>query len=428
MTGNDPNILKSEEVQEILEQMPHRIIRWGMSAIFFILLGLLGLSWLIRYPDVISSHILITTNNPPQKLISQTSGRIEELLVKDGEMVQMGAPLAIVENSANFSDVFILKSITDTISIDRSQFPFDKFRSANFGDIEEAYHLFQKECQAKHLNTELKPFSVELSSNDYERGQLRERLELLRSQIKISESENVIEKNELERHENLYRKGVISLQEIEKQRLLFFQSQRAYKNLLNSYSELLSSENIISSNSKKTKIEEQSSAINLDMSETQAFYRLQKAIKDWELKYVFRSSIGGKITFLNIWSKNQTINLGEHLFAVIPTAENGLVGKAKVSMQNSGKIKVGQKVNIRLDSYPDSEFGVVEGKIKNISQIPNKEDQLLINVIFPKQLHTTYQKEIAFHQEMSGSADIITDDLRLIDRFLFKIKKVVYNN
>ena len=40
-----------------------------------------------------------------------------------------------------------------------------------------------------------------------------------------------------------------------------------------------------------------------------------------------------------------------------------------------------------------------------------------------KYIITSYNKEIAFKQEMIGSEEIITEDLRLIERFLISLKR-----
>ena len=156
----------------------------------------------------------------------------------------------------------------------------------------------------------------------------------------------------------------------------------------------------------------------------QAFYQLKKAIKDWDLNYVLRSSIDGKVSFLQLWAENQTVNVGDNVFAVIPTNERGYIGKVKAPAQNSGKIKVGQTVNMRLANYPDREFGMIKGKINSISLTPDKERNVLINVSLPLGLETSYKKQISFQQEMTGTADIVTEDLRLIERLLYQFRDI----
>ncbi|MFV5703029.1 HlyD family secretion protein [Flavobacterium sp. XS2P12] len=151
---------------------------------------------------------------------------------------------------------------------------------------------------------------------------------------------------------------------------------------------------------------------------------MKKVIKDWELAYVLQSSVTGKVSFLQIWTANQTITAGDAIFAVIPTLEKGYIGKLKAPALNSGKIQVGQAVNIRLTNFPDSQYGMLNGKIKNISLTPDKDGNLWIDVVLPKKLETSYHKTIPFQQEMSGSAEIVTEDLRLTERLLYQFRDV----
>jgi multidrug resistance efflux pump len=416
--------LRSEEVQEILTRVPHWMIRWGSVVVLLILVSLFFVSWLVKYPDVISTPIVITTTIPPEKLVAKVTGKIEVILVNDRATILKNTPLAVIENSANYNDVFLLKSIVDTINIDKNKFPFEKLKSSQLGEIESLFALFQKESIADDLNTKLQPYKVEGTAQNYETIQLQERLNLLESQKDINQSELALQKIDLDRYETLYKKGIIATQEIEKQRLIYLQSQKNYKGILSSISSLKSSLNELKKNSKTTQINENKENVNLERNVIQSFYQLKKAIKDWELNYVLRSSIDGKVSYLQLWAANQTVNAGDNVFAVIPTNESGYIGKVKAQAQNSGKIKIGQTVNIRLANYPDREFGIVTGTIKAISLTPDKDGNLLIDVSLPNGLKTSYKKQIVFQQEMTGSADIVTEDLRLLERLLYQFRDV----
>lgn len=192
--------------------------------------------------------------------------------------------------------------------------------------------------------------------------------------------------------------------------------------MLSTISSLKSSLNELNKNNKTTQINQNKENVNLQRNVNQSFYGLKKAIKDWELNYILRSSIDGKVGFLQLWAENQTVNAGDNVFVIIPTYESGYVGKVKAPVQNSGKIKVDQTVNIRLANYPDREFGIIKGNIKAISLMPDKDGNLLINVSLPKDLETSYKKKIIFQQEMQGTADIVTEDLRLIERILYQFR------
>jgi multidrug efflux pump subunit AcrA (membrane-fusion protein) len=416
--------LRSEEVQEILTRVPHWMIRWGSVVVLIILVSLFFVSWLIKYPDIVTTQIVITTNIPPEKLVAKVPGKIEVILVNDKTTVSKNTPLAVIENSANYKDVFLLKSIVDTINIDKNKFPFDKLISAQLGEIESSFALFQKESIADELNSKLQPYKVEGSAQSYEAIQLKDRLSLLESQKSINQNELVLQKSDVDRYETLFKKGIIAAQEMEKQRLIYLQSQKNYKSFLSTISQLKSSLNELNRNSKTTQINENTANVNLERNVIQAFYGLKKAIKDWEINYVLRSSIDGKLSFLQLWAANQTVNAGDNVFAIIPKIENGYIGKLKAPAQNSGKIKMGQTVNIRLANYPDREFGMIKGKINAISLTPDAAGNLLVNVSLPQRLETSYKKKITFQQEMSGTADIVTEDLRLIERLLYQFRDI----
>ncbi|ELM3643288.1 HlyD family secretion protein [Flavobacterium psychrophilum] len=424
MPENTEIELRSEEVQEILTRVPHWMIRWGSVVVLLILLSLFFVSWLVKYPDVITTQIVITTNVPPEKLVAKVPGKIEAILVTDKATILKNTTLAVIENSANFKDVFLLKSIVDTINIDKNKFPFDKLKSAQLGEIESFFAVFKKESIADDLNAKLQPYQVEETAQSYEAIQLKERLSILESQKSINQNELVLQKSDLDRYETLYKKGIIATQELEKHKLTYLQIEKNYKSLLSTISQLKSSLNELNKNSKTTQINESKENINLERNVIQAFYGLKKAIKDWELNYVLRSSIDGKVSFLQLWAENQTVNAGDNVFAVIPTNESGYIGKVKATAQNSGKIKIGQTVNIRLANYPDREFGIIKGNIKAISLTPDADGNLLINVSLPKGLETSYKKQIVFQQEMPGTADIVTEDLRLIERLLYQFRDV----
>jgi len=418
--------LRSEEVQDILTKVPHWMIRWGTVLIFAIIIMLFFVSWFVKYPDVVKTEIVITTNIPPEKIVSKSSGRIEAILVKNKTLVEKNSTLAIIENTANYKDVFLLKGIVDKYDINnaKKEFPFELLKNTQLGEIESAYAAFQKDYQAQELNKDLHPFQVETRAQQSEKVQITERIEILQQQKLINERELELQKNEVARFETLFNKGIISAQEMEVKKLTFLQAQKNYRSLLSSISQLRSSLIDNTKSSQNLQINSTKEEVNLGRNVSQSFYQLKKVIRDWELAYALKSSISGKVTFLQVWNENQTINVGDNVFSIIPDAKNSFIGKVKAPALNSGKIKVGQRVNIRLANYPDREFGVLKGEIKNISLVPDKDGNLLIDVALPKGLKTSYDKQIAFQQEMKGSAEIVTEDLRLIERILYQFKTI----
>jgi len=158
---NDGLKIYSEEVRNVLSDPPKAILKWGNTILLGFIILLFLLSWIIKYPDILSTQISITTNIPPEKIVAKLSGRIEAILVKDRILIAKNTPLAVIENSANYKDIFLLKSIVDSIDIDKNEFPFYKLKSAQLGEIESSFAAFQKESSANDLNSKLLPYQVE---------------------------------------------------------------------------------------------------------------------------------------------------------------------------------------------------------------------------------------------------------------------------
>jgi hypothetical protein len=111
------------------------------------------------------------------------------------------------------------------------------------------------------------------------------------------------------------------------------------------------------------------------------------------------------------------------LISVIPRySKQDYFGIAKMPIVNSGKVKLGQTVNIKLLGFPEYEYGVLLGLVTNISDVPS-EDYYLVKVNLIEGLNTTFNREITFKQNIEGNAEIITDDLRLIERFIYTLIK-----
>jgi multidrug efflux pump subunit AcrA (membrane-fusion protein) len=101
MEQNNNIELRTDEVRDILQKMPHWTIRWGISIIAGAVILLLLFSYLYRYPDLIRSEIVISAANPPAEIKARSTGKITNLLVANDEEVVEGQTLAVIENSVN---------------------------------------------------------------------------------------------------------------------------------------------------------------------------------------------------------------------------------------------------------------------------------------------------------------------------------------
>ena len=422
--------LRSEEVQEILTRVPHWMIRWGSALFLGLILMLLALSWVIKYPDIITSEVVVTTQIPPQKEYAPITADISHMLVSEGDVVTKDQPLAVLEHTGNYEDIFLLKQLVDTMQLrgDTFSFPVDEMPILFLGEVETPFALFENSYELYLLNKELQPFSNREAANRFALSQLRSRLLNLENQKVINATSLDLAKKDEERYRSLYDKGVIASSEYEGKRLSYLQAEQNFKNMNIQISQIKEAISTAGSDSRGVEIDRIREEKTQLKAVIQSFNQLKSSLEIWEQQYVLQADIDGKVSFLQYWTTHQTVTAGELVFTVIPDANSQYIARLKTPLQNSGKVKEGQAVNIKLANYPNAEYGVLNGKVQSISLLPDDDGFYSVNVSLPQTLITSYQKEIVFKQEMRGVANIITEDLRLIDRFFYQFRKLINRN
>jgi HlyD family secretion protein len=117
----------------------------------------------------------------------------------------------------------------------------------------------------------------------------------------------------------------------------------------------------------------------------------------------------------------------EPVISIVPLEPGDFVGRINLRMQRSGKVTPGQTVNIKLSGYPYLEYGMVRGVVKSKSLVP-ASDAYIIEIDFPSGLTTLYGKKLDFTQNMQGTAEILTDNLRLLQKVINPFRYLVTKN
>lgn len=119
----------------------------------------------------------------------------------------------------------------------------------------------------------------------------------------------------------------------------------------------------------------------------QAENTLSNQIDQWKERYVITAPYDGIVSLQNVWNKGQHVSVGDLIASVSPARGMKVQGRLKVP--SSG---FGQDVNIKLNG-----------------------------------LESTYNKTLPFVQDMDGTAEIITGDMRLIEQFIRPIRSLFVN-
>ena len=116
MKNNKDIELRSEEVQEVMGQVPAWIVRWGITLLFLVVVALLVGSCFFKYPDVITADMTLTGQHPATAVVTRAAGKIQELLVRDNRPVRQGDWLAVIENHADTDDAIYLDKALEDIN------------------------------------------------------------------------------------------------------------------------------------------------------------------------------------------------------------------------------------------------------------------------------------------------------------------------
>lgn len=161
----------------------------------------------------------------------------------------------------------------------------------------------------------------------------------------------------------------------------------------------------------------------LGLAVEQAKEQLLTQVSKWKDAYVFIANSSGSLAYIGFLENQQFIEANKHIFSIIPE-QGKLIARAELPIRGSGKVKVGQLANIRLENYPFEQFGLLHGKISSISLIPG-EGKYWVTIELPDQLLTNQKKSLSFKHQLTGSTEIITEDLRLLDRFFYQFRKLL---
>lgn len=419
--------LRSESVQEVLSNPPAWIVRYGISIIFVIILLFIIGCWFIKYPDVISAKAVITSHHPPERMESKVNSRIVKLCAANSSKVKSGTILAILESTANFEDVLKLDKIVNSIPSDYQlfYFPFKDLNNLQLGDIQTSFSQFHKIYIENDLNQKLHPYSEEISAARSSQSENINRLASLYEQQKLEKLKLNLSDVQYKRSLQLFEKGVISKYDLDVQKANNLQAKQSYDQT----NSTISQQKEAIDQAKKQVVINQISQEKADVTNLsslfQALDELKKSIHIWKQNYLFVASYDGVFRFQNSWKENQLIKTGDLFATILPENQGDYVGSLKVPLQNSGKIQLNQKVLIKLDNFPFQEYGMLEGRIQSMSTITDKDGDYFIEVAMPHGLKTTYGKKIKFDKELIGSGDIITEEMRLIERVFYQFRKLL---
>jgi HlyD family secretion protein len=159
----------------------------------------------------------------------------------------------------------------------------------------------------------------------------------------------------------------------------------------------------------------------------ESFLNLKAQVSLWENTYLLITPIDGIVSFTKFWSANQSVVKDEPVVSIVPVETGNFLGRIDLKMERSGKVKTGELVNIKLSGYPYLEYGMVRGIVKSKSLVPSS-DIYIIEIELPNGLTTLYGIPLDFTQNMQGTAEIITKNIRLLQKIVNPFRYMATKN
>jgi multidrug resistance efflux pump len=431
MEENQNIDLRTEEVRDILKKMPHWTIRWGTTIIVAAVILLLVFSYLYRYPDLIRAEVVISAANPPAVIKARSTGKITGLFVHNGDKVAALQKLAVIENSARMEDIELVRkyvmSINGFIENPDHAKTIEPTGTLMLGSVQPTFSEFSKLLSDYQNFIQQHFYTERISALEGQISMQQQLLERLNAQKVIEEQRLQLASKSFQRDSSLYAKKTISDDAFEQAKSMWLNEEKELETIKTQWVSTQSDIFKLQQEKANLKLEQDNQLKDFKTSLSRSYELLSSSIDGWYTNFVLTSPIEGVTSFNKIWALNQNITEGETLLTVVPENPSGIIGKASIPVEGAGKVKPGQRVNIKLSNYPYMEYGMVIGTVLRKAPVP-VNNYYSVEIELPAKLITNYGRTLEMQQELQGRCEIITADLRLIQRIIYPVKAVVEKN
>src|SRR5690606_31985627 len=106
--------------------------------------------WWIRYPTEVTTEFRLVSDNLPKTIVARGDGRLEAMLVNEGQVVKKDQVLGYMESSADYQQVLQLGQEIDRLGRILASGNYQRLggletaRFDRLGDIQEDYRRFRE--------------------------------------------------------------------------------------------------------------------------------------------------------------------------------------------------------------------------------------------------------------------------------------------
>ncbi|CDL79442.1 HlyD family type I secretion periplasmic adaptor subunit [Xenorhabdus cabanillasii] len=149
-------------------------------------------------------------------------------------------------------------------------------------------------------------------------------------------------------------------------------------------------------------------------------------MKEREELSVVRSPVTGTVQQLSVHTFGAVLQPAQNLMVIVPD-DHVQLAEIQILNKDIGFVRPGQSVTVKVDAFPYTRYGTIEGKLLSISRDSTIDERL--GLVFPAQISLKQNniivdgKPVELTAGMSIVADIKTDQRRVIDYLLSPIQE-----
>ena len=165
------------------------------------------------------------------------------------------------------------------------------------------------------------------------------------------------------------------------------------------------------------------SRIQRDLSELKSRLKRNEIQKQYELVYAPKSGI----IFENMARDSGVLGGGELIMKIIP--QENLKGSVSITNREIGFIKIGQKAQVRIDSFDYTRFGYINGYVQSIgAEVNEKDPESGTEFTFPVvlRLEKNYLENKGIRVGLQSGMSI-TANLKLREKRLISVVSDIFN-
>lgn len=415
-----------EAVQEFISRKPGFLIEHGTVLFLCILLAIVAACWFIQYSDVITTSAKLKSINAPKAVVNKMQGKLVKLLVKENDSVKENEVIGYMESTANPVEVLKLEAVIDTVNVfiqsnKEEMLPgcISGLQFKNLGELQQPYQTFIQAYIA---------YKDYISNGFYERkrNMLSNSLnDLVRLHANLSDQKYIQQQDETlavktyEMNEKLLNEKVISLKEFRDEK-----SKMLNKSLsVPQVNAAIISNETQQNEKRKEMLELDNQAAQQQAVFMQALNTLKNEVADWKKHYMLIAPVKGKVSFTSFIQEKEELTANQTICYINP-ANTASYAEIFIPQSNFGKARIGEKVLLKFQAYPYEQYGSIEGVLSFVSPVAT-DSGYAAKVDLPKGLTTNFGKKILYRDGLLSTADIVTEDMRLLQRFYYDVYKQV---